>query len=99
MLYCLLAGQPPYAGETLGELLRAKAIGVHYPTGHFNPLIPVELDRIIDRMIAPDPDQRYQDCAELIRALEELALDNGELSFLRDDRARQRPSRSKPRSG
>jgi serine/threonine-protein kinase len=84
MLYCFLTGQPPFTGETLVQLVEAKEKGKFAPARRLNDQVPERLDLIIDKMVARNPDQRYQTCAELIKDLEGLGLANGSLSFLKE---------------
>src|SRR5262249_32608866 len=48
----------------------------------FNRDVPERLDLILHKMIAKNPRDRYQNCAELIRDLAGLGLDSPELTFL-----------------
>jgi serine/threonine-protein kinase len=82
MLYTFVAGQPPFRGETLVELIEAKEKGKHTPARQFNVEVPQRLDLILDKMLAPKPEHRYQTCAEVIMELETLGLANARLSFL-----------------
>jgi serine/threonine-protein kinase len=47
------------------------------------PEVPDRLDLIIDKMLAKNPEHRYQACAELIKDLENLSLANSTISFLK----------------
>jgi serine/threonine-protein kinase len=82
MLYCFLAGRPPFQGETMVELNEAKEKGKYPPSRRFNPHVPERLDLFIDKMLAKQPEHRYQTCTELIKDLESLQMANSGLSFL-----------------
>jgi serine/threonine-protein kinase len=82
VLYCLLTGQPPFAGETLVDLIQAKTAAKFPPARRANPLVPERLDLIIDKMVAKVIQYRYQTCAEIIRDLNTLRVANSTLSFI-----------------
>ena len=82
MLYCFLAGRPPFQGDTMVELNEAKEKGKYPPARRFNPHVPERLDLFIDKMLAKQPEHRYQSCTELIKDLESLDAANPGLSFL-----------------
>lgn len=71
--YHLLAGVPPHEGET------ALAIAVQHlnvaprPLENIRDDLPAGLARIVHRMIAKKPEQRYQGPAELLAELRKLA--------------------------
>ncbi len=73
-LYCLLTGNPPFAGATIIEVIRAKEQGTFPPARSVNPEVPERLDLIIAKMTAKLPRYRYQTCDELVADLEALAL-------------------------
>jgi serine/threonine-protein kinase len=83
MLYVMLTGQMPFRGETTVELLQSKETGRFPPVRKSVMEVPERLDLIIDKMLARNPEHRYQTCAELIKDLEGLALANPTLSFLK----------------
>ena len=68
VLYEMTTGQRPFAGatrdETLREVLRARPLPVHDRL----PKVPLDLDRIIAKALAPQRDDRYQ-------TMEDLAVD------------------------
>lgn len=68
-LYEMLTGRLPFPGEQWPEVLRAKDAGVFPPAGTLNPAVPPRLDRVLTRMLAPDPIARYPDYGPLIRDL------------------------------
>jgi serine/threonine-protein kinase len=83
MLYVLLTGRMPFQGTTTVELLQSKEAGRFPPARKTVPEVPERLDLVIDKMLAKNPDHRYQTCADLIADLEGLGLANPALSFLR----------------
>jgi serine/threonine-protein kinase len=82
MLYRFVTGELPFAGSTVLEFLTVKEKAKFLPARRFNAEIPERLDLIIDKMMAKEPNHRYQSCAELIKALEGLGLANPTLSFI-----------------
>ncbi len=82
MLYCFLAGRPPFQGETLVEINEAKEKGKYPPSRRFNPNVPERLDLYIDKMLAKQPEYRYATCTELIKDLEGLDLASPSIGFL-----------------
>lgn len=84
MLYHFLTGAPPFSGNTLLELIEAKEKAKFPPARKTNDEVPERLDLMIDKMIAKNPDHRYQTCAELIQDLEGLELAYEQLSFLHE---------------
>ena len=82
VLYALLTGQPPFAGQTLIEVIQAKERGTFPAARRSKPEVPRLLDDIIYKMTAKQPQNRYASCAEVIRALEGLGLAGATLSFL-----------------
>jgi serine/threonine-protein kinase len=82
MLYCMLAGQPPFTGATVLELMQAKEAGRFLPVRRANPAVPKRLEFIIEKMVAKQARYRYQTCAELIKDLQSLELNAQPLSFL-----------------
>jgi serine/threonine-protein kinase len=81
-LYCSLTGQPPFTGATLVELIQAKDLGRFTPARRSNPEVPERLDLIIDKMVAKALRYRYRSCAEVIKDIKALGLDNSSLSFI-----------------
>jgi eukaryotic-like serine/threonine-protein kinase len=77
-MYDLLTGRPPFSGRTAQEVI----------TKHLNQPVPPpemivrnlspELSRIVQKMTAKKPEERYQTMAEVIRELETfLGIDSG----------------------
>jgi serine/threonine-protein kinase len=64
-LYHLIAGEPPFNADSSLEIIEKKGIGVYPPASTHNPLVPAKLDEILLRMLARDPDNRYQTISEV----------------------------------
>ncbi len=73
-LYHLLTGQVPFPGDNHLEIIQKKDIGAFIPASALNPDVPAELDRMLARMLARRPCDRYQTAAELARDLERSGL-------------------------
>ncbi|PYS58563.1 MAG: hypothetical protein DMF76_18905, partial [Acidobacteria bacterium] len=75
ILFEAVTGQKPFAGkDTLDSLHNI----VHAPTPNvkeLNPAAPDELQRIVRRCLAKDPDKRYQSIKDVAIELEELQQD------------------------
>jgi serine/threonine protein kinase/tetratricopeptide (TPR) repeat protein len=72
VLYEMLAGRLPFAGEYDAVLLYAIVNENPEPLTEIDAAIPLEVERLVDRLIEKDPSKRYQSAGELIEALEEL---------------------------
>lgn len=73
LIFETLAGKPPFlantAFETLNQKLNKKAPSLFEATG---VEYPTQLEEILEKSLAKDPDDRYSDVASLKNALEEL---------------------------
>ncbi|MFP4434970.1 MAG: protein kinase domain-containing protein [Phycisphaerae bacterium] len=69
-LYFMLAGRPAYTARNRAELALAFQMGSPSAPSEHNPAVPPDLDRVVLRMIAVDPDQRHANCAEASEALQ-----------------------------
>lgn len=69
VLYEMITGVRPFAGNSLGEVC-AQILTVNpVPPSKRNPTVPVAFDRIIARCLARNPADRYQSGNDLARAL------------------------------
>jgi eukaryotic-like serine/threonine-protein kinase len=68
--YFLLTAQAPFLGDNALTVMIAHARDTPPPPSTLQPDLPADLERIVVRCLAKDPDARYQDAASL-----ELALD------------------------
>ncbi|MFO0850311.1 MAG: serine/threonine-protein kinase [Gemmataceae bacterium] len=82
VLYFCLTGRPPFPAGSLVELLQAKEKGEFPSARSVERGVPVGLDRIVGRLLAKEPDARYQSADELVRDLDWPGLAAPTLSFL-----------------
>jgi serine/threonine-protein kinase len=90
-LYHIVTGQVPFPGDSPVEVLEKKNVGSYVPAGLINTDVPVELDRILAKMMARKPEERYQTTSELIVELRRSGLEAPVLSFIDVDVAMQDP--------
>ena len=79
VLYQMLVGRVPFAGPGLVQYVRALSAGQLEPPSTHNPQVPVELDRIVVRLLARASGQRYSSASLVVEDLRSLA-DSGEVS-------------------
>jgi len=72
VLYEMVTGRKPYRADTpMAVLLKKATEPLPRPT-QFVPGLPEALERVLLKALARDPQNRYQDCATFIAALEAL---------------------------
>lgn len=77
MLYVLITDHHPFRGRCALETVQNIATKDPFPPRELLPDLPPELDALILRALARDPDARFPTAAELGRALERLAVTLG----------------------
>src|SRR5213075_583694 len=75
--YQLLTGTPPFKGESPLALLKQILDEEPPDVTTLNPDVDPESRRILQKMIAKDREQRYQDCHQLVADLEEYLATRG----------------------
>ena len=70
--YFLLTGQPPFPGGDVADKLTGTARPRPPTRANSAPMVPVELTRLIRKMMAKRPEKRFGDYDELIAALDSL---------------------------
>jgi len=75
VLHECLTGAPPFAATDAGELLRMHAAAPPPDPRMARPEVPDTLAEVIGRLLAKDPDDRYQTAAGLAADLSRLAAD------------------------
>jgi len=69
VLFTMLCGRPPFEAEGSGDLIIAHVRDMPPSPSMFAPGIPTELDAVVLRCLAKDPNQRFQTTGELVHAL------------------------------
>jgi len=69
VLYEMITGVRPFAGDSLGEVCAQILTGEPVAPSERNSALPTAFDRILRRCLAKDPEQRYQSGNDLGRAL------------------------------
>ena len=67
--YNLVTGVVPFTGSNDLEVIEKKGKGDFRPARALHPALPAALDAILARMLAREPEDRYQTARELILAL------------------------------
>jgi PAS domain S-box-containing protein len=80
VLFECLAGQPPFNGRTVGEILRQHMTSEPPELRRFDPAIPPALSEVVQHLLRKDPRDRYQSASAAGADLRELkaALERGE---------------------
>jgi len=73
VLYELLTGEPPFEGDTPVEIAMKHLSTVPEPPSARRPDIPRELDWVVMRALAKDPDGRYQSAEEMDADLDRVS--------------------------
>ncbi|MEA2575276.1 MAG: eukaryotic-like serine/threonine-protein kinase [Chloroflexia bacterium] len=73
VLYEMLTGVTPFAGENTASVLYRQVHDTPPPLRSMNPRLPQELQPIIDRALAKNPTLRYSEALDFARDLEEVA--------------------------
>jgi serine/threonine-protein kinase len=73
VLYELLTGTVPFSGDTPVEIAMKHLSETPEPPSRRQPGVPHELDLVVMRALAKDPDDRYQSAEEMERDLDRIA--------------------------
>jgi eukaryotic-like serine/threonine-protein kinase len=65
VLYEMLAGRPPFIGDSPVEVSSQHVHGTVPPPSDFNPTIPADLQAIVMEALAKSPERRYQSAEDL----------------------------------
>ncbi len=90
VLYEMATGCVPFPGKTSEAVFKAILDVTPTPVTQLNPKAPAELERIINKGLAKDPNQRYQHAAEMRKDLQRLK---------RSFESRPRPAATRKRNG
>ncbi len=72
ILFEAATGKKPFEGDSVIKSLHMVVYEPAPPIADFNPSAPAELQRIVRRCLAKDPDERYQSIKEVAIELKEL---------------------------
>jgi serine/threonine-protein kinase len=73
VLYELLTGKTPFEGETPVEIAMKHLSNTPKPPSKLRPDVPPELDMVVMRALAKNPDERYQSADEMEGDLDRVA--------------------------
>jgi predicted ATPase len=68
-MFEMLAGQPPFTGTTVDKLLRQHLTTEPQPLNELRPTVPIGLVRVVARVLAKDPAERYPTAALFAEAI------------------------------
>jgi len=69
LLYEMLIGQPPFTSVNAAVLLRDHVVRAPVPPSHLRPSLPKELDTVVLKALAKQPNLRYHKASEFARAI------------------------------
>jgi serine/threonine protein kinase len=73
MLYEMLSGERPFAGETMQDVMAAVLIKEPKQLNSLVENLPAALQRIVERCLEKQPEKRFQTASDLAFSLEELS--------------------------
>jgi serine/threonine-protein kinase len=72
VLYEMLTGRPPFSADSPVAVASKHVLEQPVPPSRLNPDVSPELDAVVMRALAKNPDNRYQDAAEMKADLERV---------------------------
>jgi serine/threonine protein kinase len=96
LLYELLAGKPPFEGETQMDTLTSIIRSRHAPVTESSPGVPVELERIVSKCLEKNPADRYQDTRDLVVDLRRLRRETDSAPVQRAETSGPAPIAAQP---
>jgi eukaryotic-like serine/threonine-protein kinase len=72
VLYEMLTERRPFSGATTADLLTAILRDTPTPPSKLCPEVPHALSQIVERCLAKKPEDRYPDCASLLREIDQV---------------------------
>src|SRR5262249_35910199 len=76
LAYFLLTGLAPFAGRTGMKMIAAHLYEVPAPLSRHRPDVPADLEAVILRCLAKEPNARFPDAASLNSALSSCCVDD-----------------------
>ncbi|MCU0803988.1 MAG: protein kinase [Burkholderiales bacterium] len=97
--YEMLTGRPPFGGDSLNAIMFAVLESEPPPPSAINRRVPPDLDAIVMRMLAKDPDARYASARMLYRDLRQWQKSRGQDPDAAAAKQRERAPAPKPTAG
>ena len=72
--YHLMAGRPPFDGDTPMQIMMKHVTSPLPPMKSINPAVPMEFDDLMRRLMSKDPLERFLDYSDLVSELNRLKL-------------------------
>src|SRR4029450_12872755 len=72
VLYEMVAGSPPFRGETPSDCIAAILTAEPVPLSSVSPDVPAKLESILQRALRKNTDERYQTIKEMVAELRTL---------------------------
>ncbi len=66
VLYEMVTGRPPFEGTTMSDVLASLLDREPSPLARYSPEVPTELERIIKKALAKNPEARYQTAKDFL---------------------------------
>ena len=70
VLFEMLAGRAPFNGPSLGEIMRGHILDPVPPLRDDRPDLPPTIERLVTRMLAKTPEERFSTLADAVRGFE-----------------------------
>jgi tRNA A-37 threonylcarbamoyl transferase component Bud32 len=83
VVYEMLVGKPPFTSTSAGVLMRDHVVRMPVPPSHLRPSLPKELDTIVLKALAKQPNLRYQKASDFAKALAAIENIDKELATTR----------------
>lgn len=80
VIYEMLVGKPPFTSTNAGVLMRDHVVRMPVPPSHLRPSLPKELDTMILKALAKQPNLRYQKASDFAKALASIENIDKELA-------------------
>ena len=72
LLYQMLSGQRPFQGKNIPSIQKAVCEGSYEPIQHHVPDLPIDVVKLLDKMLVTQKDQRWQSSAELAEEMHRI---------------------------
>jgi serine/threonine-protein kinase len=90
--YEMLTGRPPFGGDSLNAIMFAVLESDPPPPSTINRRVPPDLDAIVMRMLAKNPDERYANARALYRDLRQWQKSRGQDPEAAPAKQREKPA-------